>query len=72
MLLSRFLCLSSVSCAESSAAARQLQPLLPSTVLHKRMGSGMWQRRQLISSSPGEQQQGKRVLQGGGGGGIIE
>ena len=41
MLLSRFLCLSSVSCAKSSAAARQLQPLLPSAVLHKRMRSGM-------------------------------
>jgi hypothetical protein len=43
VLLSRFHCMSSVSCAEALAAARQLQPMLPSyvCVLHKRMRSGM-------------------------------
>jgi len=66
VLLSRFLCLSSVSCAKSSAAARQLQPLLPSDVcvLHKHMRSGMWQQRQLIGNSPDEKQQGKFVDRG--------
>jgi hypothetical protein len=55
---------SPVSCADSTAAARLLQPLLPSAVLHKEMRSGMLQRWQLISSSPGEQQQGKFVDRG--------
>ena len=69
--MSRPLCCSRSSfvCRPSPALS---QPLLPSAVLHKPMRSGVWQRWQLISSSPGEQQQGKRVLQGGGGGGIIE
>ncbi len=74
MLLSRFLCLSSVSCAKSSVAARQLQLLLPwaVSVLHKRMTNGLWQQRQLLEAVRVSSSRANVCCRGEGRGRIIE